>query len=505
MKSSRACRGSYLQGHFSKVSDPNGEVLCRNPGDLAVAAVSFPFSYEHVNDAVMAAKRGFSSWKRIRPSERLTAISRYSELLRNRMREVAEAISYEVGKPLWEAQWEVSDCLSLLSYLVEKGSQTTVEVKVPDVAEESQGVIRFFSRGVFVVISPATQPLLIAHSHFIPALIHGNSVVLKSSKTAPLTGQLIAEMAHDAGLPSGVVNVIHGDGEVARRLSCHQDVDGVFFTGPFEAGFKIKKQTLSDYWKIVILDMGGKNGLVVWDDCEYKKALHEGLFAAFVTAGQRCTSASRILVHQKVFDRFLEDFHGLAKKLRVGCGLANGVDAPFMGPLVSEGVMENYLRYQGIAVREGCDEIMRGKTLEREKKGYYVSPSIHVVAEPDPKSVYQKNEIFGPNVAFYRVRDLDEVADILNQTQYGLVSSIYTSARENYVHLLEEARVGMLHWNRPTTDVSYKLPYGGIKKSGNSRPMGYYAGEQCTYPLSSLESTKKFDAAKLPKELPRLE
>jgi succinylglutamic semialdehyde dehydrogenase len=174
-----------------------------------------------------------------------------------------------------------------------------------------------------------------------------------------------------------------------------------------------------------------------------------------------------------------------------------------MGPLLAEAALENYLKLQGIAVREGCEEVMRGKHLERETKGYYVSPSIHLVHRPDAKSVYQKNEVIGPNVAIYRVSDLEETIELLNQPQLGLAGAAYTGAREIYLRLAEEARVGMFHWNRPTVTPAYRLVFGGLKKSGNARPMGRFSSFQCTYPVSSWEAAEQ--APSYPETLPRPE
>lgn len=504
MKLNRVCRGDYIQGHFLRVTDPNGEVQSRNPGDLDADEVPFPFSYEHVHEAVSAAKHGFGSWHKLKPSERQATIIRYRNLLKQKGEDLAKHISFEIGKPLWESRQEVADCITLIDYFLNEGGQTTQQFSVPDAAPGCTGTVRFLSRGVMAIISPANMPAFVPHSHFIPCLVNGNAVVIKSSKYAPSVGQFLAEIAHDAGLPAGVFNLIHGDAEVARRLVGHTEVDGIFFTGPYETGFKIKKQILSDYWKILVMEMGGKNATVIWDDCNYEKALHDSVLSAFLTTGQRCMSTSRVLVHEKIFDRFTEDFHSLAKKCRVDYGMVDGENAPFMGPLISESSMENYLRYQGIAVREGCEEVMRGKTLERDRKGYYVSPSIHWVKTPEPKSVYQKNEIHGPNAALFKISDLDEAAEILNQPQHGLVASIYTGARENYAHLTEEVRVGLFHWNRMTIENCYKLPQGGVKKSGNYRPMGSFSGYQCTYPLSSLEDSTGYDASRLPSQLPKL-
>lgn len=500
----REYKGDYIRGQFLKVTDPNDELISKNPGSLDDPHIAIPFSYEHLHESVLAAKRSFVSWKRLSVEDRAKALSRCREGLAQRAEELAFFISFEIGKPLWEARLEVKDTLGLFDSFLSKGSQTAEEISVPSPADAATGRVRFFPRGVMVVISPGAQPLFTPHTHLIPALLNGNTGILKASKYAPFTGQLLAEIIHEAGLPAGVLNIVHGNSEAARRLVTHPEVDGVLYTGSYETADKIRKQLLSDYWKIQIFELGGKNSLVVWDDCNYEKSLREALLGSFLTSGQRCTNTNRILVHDKIFDQFVDNFHTLSKKIRVGYGLTEGEGSPLMGPLMSEAALEDYLRFQGIAVREGCEEIMRGKSLDREKKGFYVSPSIHLVTNPDPKGIYQKSEIHGPNVAFYQVKDLDEAAEIVNQSQYGLVASIYSGARENYLKLLEEVQVGILHWNRPTTHVSYQLPYGGIKRSGNMHPMGLFAGYQCTYPVSCLESPTDSLVTQLPEELPTL-
>ncbi|MBI1861611.1 MAG: aldehyde dehydrogenase family protein [Deltaproteobacteria bacterium] len=261
-------------------------------------------------------------------------------------------------------------------------------------------------------------------------------------------------------------------------------MDGVFFVGSAETGHKIHKQTSENYQKSLVLEISAKNAAVIWEDANLQKAVTESLFGAFATAGQRCTSTGRIFVHKKIFDRFLDDIHSMAKKCRIGYALSDS-RPPFMGPLISEETVENYLRYQGIAVREGCEEVMRGKTLEKENKGYYVSPSIHWATQFDPKSIYQQSEVFGPNVTLYQIGDLEEIIDILGKTAPGLVGSIYAS-KETYLRLIDEMRVGILNWNLPTTQVSYELPYGA--PSGNYRPMGSLAPYQCTFPTASLQA-----------------
>lgn len=505
MERTRTCRGDYIQGNFVKVRDPNGRVLSKNPGDLDQRDLEFPFSYEHVAEAVGAGRVGFRSWRRIPASDRYEAVTRYLDLLKKRAEEVATALTLEAGRPLWETREEVSETARLVEYYLSQPSPTTSEVTVS--LEDQPGVkgaFRYLPRGVMVVISPSVLPVFLTHSHFIPALLHGNTVVVKSSKFAPFTCQMLAEMANDAGLPGGVLNLVHGDAELARRLVAHPDVQGVFFTGSHEKSLKIRKELVSDTGKILVVESPGKNAAVVWEDCGYAKALHETLAAAFLTTGQRYTSTRRVFVHDSRFDRFVSDFHQLAKRCRIGYGMQEGDNAPFMGPMLSEAKMESYLRYQGIAVREGGEEIMRGKALEKEKRGYYVSPSIHVVAKLNPKSVYQKDPFFGPNVAVFRVHDVDETIELLNQSSFGLVASVYTGKRDIFLRFLEDTQVGRIYWNLPTTKPCYRLPVLGVKKSGNDRPMGSFAFQQCTYPMSSVEFAEPVKEMGLPPTLPRL-
>lgn len=502
MKLERAYLGNYISGHFTKVKDPSGEVFSFNPCDTDEAKVSFEYSYEQIHQAVLSAKRSFSSWKRLKPADRYTYLSKYKALLISKKETLALAIAYEIGKPLWEARTEVDTTVQIIEHFINQGSQTSVELAIPDTGRGGNGVVRFVSRGIVAIVSCAHSPLYVSHTHLIPALINGNTIVFKSSDNAPYVAQLVAEIFHEAGIPAGVLNMVHGEAEAGRRLVSDPDVDAIFFRGTFETACKIKKQILNDYWKTFVYETGGKNAALVWNDADYQKALEQTLFAAFVTTGQRFSSTSRILVHEKIFDKFLNDFHGLAKKITVGNALDDGPKAPFMGSLVGEKAVEDYLRFQGIAVREGAEEIMRGKALERETKGYFVSPSIYLIHNSDSKSIYQKSEIYGPNVAFYKIKDLEEAAGIINLPEHNFVTSVYSQSKEILMELVTDVETGLLHWNRPTTSVSHRLPVSGMKMSGNMRPMGSFSGYQCTYTVSCLEGGDELEG--LPSSLPRV-
>jgi succinylglutamic semialdehyde dehydrogenase len=344
------------------------------------------------------------------------------------------------------------------------------------------------------VLGPFNFTGQITNGHIIPALITGNTVVFKPSEQTPYVGQIMAEMFHQADFPHGVFNVVQGLGETGRRLVAHELVDGILFTGSYDTGLKIKQETMTHYWKILALEMGGKNASLVWDDASLDKAVYENLQSAFLTTGQRCSCTSRLILHKNIYDQFMDKFYKAAKKITVGHWKEN----PFMGPLINDTAVENYLRFQGIAVREGAECLMRGKALDKELNGSYVTPSIYLVNEPSEKSVYQKTEIFGPNLAVYKTDDFDQSLEMINSTGYGLVTSIFTKQKDLYDKLNQQARVGLVNWNRGTIGASSKLPFGGMDKSGNDRPSAHFAVQYCTVPVANLEDPTPFDATKLP-------
>jgi len=319
-------------------------------------------------------------------------------------------------------------------------------------------------------------------------------VVFKPSDKTPAVGQWMAECFEKAEFPAGVFNLVQGRAEVGKRLVNHDQVDGVLFTGSYEVGLKIKQDTLTHHWKILALEMGGKNATVIWKDAEIKKAVFESVVGSFMTAGQRCSCTSRIILHRAIRDQFVDQFYAAAKKLKIG----HWRDDVFMGPLISSDSVEKYIRYQEIAKREDAESLMRGKAMSLEQDGYYVTPSINLVKEFDPKSVYQKSEIFGPNVAIFTVDTIEEALAINNSSGFGLVMSLFTKDRALFEKALIEAQVGVLNWNRTTNGASSKLPFGGMNKSGNDRPSGNAAVQYCTVPVASLEDHTPFTGSNMP-------
>lgn len=487
--------GDFIDGRFLTDEVADGEWEVHSPSDLKDHVATAQFKLDHVNQAVLAARAAYKTWSHLSFDERKAYLLRLKEVFTANENEWAEIISRETGKPLWEAKTETKAMIGKIDITLNFSMQLVAEAKVENALPNVDGYVRHKSRGVMAVVGPFNFPGHLPNGHIIPALATGNTVIFKPSDKTPMTGQFMAQMYQKAEFPAGVFNLVQGLAETGKRLCNSEYVDGILFTGSYEVGLKIKQDTLTHHWKILALEMGGKNATIVWDDADMEKALYETLIGAFLSAGQRCSGTSRIILHEKIKDQFIEGFYAAAKKLTIGHWREN----VFMGPLISADAVEKFVRFQEIAKREGAESLMRGKALDMDHQGYYVTPSINVVKAFDPKSVYQKSEIFGPNVAVYSVKDFDEAMMINNSTGFGLAMAIFTKNRKLYERSLLDARVGLINWNRTTNGASSKLPFGGMGKSGNDRPSAHYAVQYTTVPVASLEDSTPFDPkAQLP-------
>ncbi len=486
-------QGDFINGKFLKVEKADGNFKDTSPADLSDLIMTVPYSYAHVDQAVEAARKAYLPWARLGLEQRKKFLLRLKDAFENHKNEMADAIARDTGKPKWEALTEAAALASKIDITLNFSMDLIKEEHLANALPGVEGVTRHKSRGVMAVIGPFNFPAHLPNGHIIPALAAGNTVIFKPSEQTPFVGQWMAKCFEKAEFPPGVFNMIQGDGETGRKMVVHEHVDGILFTGSYEVGFKIKQDTLAHYWKILALEMGGKNTTVVWNDCEINKAIYESLVGSYLTTGQRCSGTSRIIVHDSVADEFTDRFYEAAKKLTIGHWSEN----PFMGPLINEAAVEKYIRFQEIAKREEAESLMRGKALDLKHKGFYVTPSINLVKKFDPKSVYQKSEIFGPNVAILKTSDFDEVLEVVNSTGYGLAMALFSKNETIYKQALLEAKVGILNLNRTTNGASSRLPFGGLGKSGNDRPSGGYAIQYCTVPVASLEDPTQFDSTKM--------
>lgn len=486
-------KGDFINGRFVPVSKGDGEFKDISPSDLNDTVMTVPFKHDHIDEACVAARKAYPAWANLPMAERKNYLMRLKELFDGNAEQMAQIISRDTGKPTWEALTEAKALGAKIDITLNHSLNLIAEERIANALPQVDGVIRHRSRGVMAVVGPFNFPAHLPNGHIIPALIAGNTIVFKPSEQTPAVGQFMAELVEKAQFPAGVFNLVQGDGAAGGRLVANEHVDGILFTGSYEVGLKIKQETLTHYWKILALEMGGKNATVVWDDADMDKAIYESLIGVYMTAGQRCSCTSRIILHPKIAEEFTEKFYQAAKKLSIGHWKEN----TFMGPLINAAAVEKYIRFQEIANRENCESLMRGKALDLKHKGYYVTPSIHLVNKFDPNSVYQKSEIFGPNAAIYQTDDFGHAMDIVSSTGYGLAMALFSKRKDLYEEALFKARVGILNWNRTTNGASSRLPFGGFGKSGNDRPSAHFAIQYCTMPVASLEDPTPFDPAKV--------
>ncbi len=484
--------GDYINGAFTTFDDRSGVIADKSPADLNDHIMDVPFLYDNIEKACHFAKSAYAAWSRKSQQERNETLLRLKEMFITHEAEMAEAIARDTGKPLWEAMTEAKALSQKIDITLNFSMKLVAEERLPNALPGVEGVIRYKSRGVMAVLGPFNFPAHLPNGHIIPALALGNTIVFKPSEQTPAVGQLYAQIVHKAGFPRGVFNLVQGDGESGKKLVINENVSGILFTGSYEVGLRIKQETLTHYWKLLALEMGGKNATVIWEDADLEKAVYETLIGSFMTAGQRCSCTSRIILHEKIANEFTDRFYNAAKKISIG----HWKDNPFMGPLISSQAVEKYLRFQEIAKRENAESLMRGKVLDLKHKGYYVTPSIYLLNEYNDKSVYQKSEIFGPNVAIYKSTDFDETLNIVNASGYGLVMALFSKSKSLYEEAVTKANVGLLNWNRTTNGASSRLPFGGTGKSGNDRPSAHFAVQYCSVPMANLEDPTPYDSSK---------
>lgn len=486
-------KGSFIDGRFVLPTQADGEFSLVSPGDSSDELAIIRYELDHVEKATEAAKRAYLPWAKLPMAERISVLLKLKDVFATRATEMAEIISRETGKPLWEGLNEANGLAQKIAITIDHSLTLVADHIVDNALPGIQGYTRFKPRGVMSVIGPFNFPAHLPNGHIIPSLLVGNTVVFKPSELTPMVGQFYAQCIAEAGFPDGVFNMIQGRGDSGRRLVVNELVDGVLFTGSYDVGLKIKTETIGHYWKLLALEMGGKNATVVWKDADIEKAVYETLIGAFMTTGQRCSCTSRIFIHPEIAQKFTDMFYRAAKALKIG----HWSEKVFMGPLISSTAVEKYLRFQEIAKREGAETLMRGKVLELKHRGQYVTPSIHLLTNYDSQSVYQKSEIFGPNVAVYTMKDFDSILAAINDSGYGLAMALFTKDESLYRKALLEARVGVLNWNRTSNGASSRLPFGGMGKSGNDRPSAHFAIQYTTVPVASLEDQTPFDSTKV--------
>lgn len=432
-----------------------------------------------VESAVSAARRAWPSWAALPLTERIAKLRAFANEVRRQGDALAELIAREAGKPLWDARAEVDAVVNKVDISVQSYAERTGKKKF-DSGVGSSAAVRHKPHGVMAVLGPYNFPMHLPGGHIIPALIAGNAVLFKPSEKTPAAGEALVACFHTVGIPEDVIQLVIGGPDEGRALVAHPGVDGVLFTGSANAGIAINRKLAANPGKIVALEMGGNNPIVMIDTPKLADAAALIVQSAFTSAGQRCTAARRLIIKDSVYDGLMEQLLPLTRKLMVGDPL--GEPQPFMGPVIDNETAD-LLSESFIALMTGG-----GRALLHMRRTVpdlpFLTPGIIDVTDiPERPDI----ELFGPILQVIRVPDLDAGITEANNTRYGLSASLIGGTPEDYGRFWANIRAGIINWNGPTNGASSKAPFGGIGLSGNHRPAAYYAADYCAYPVASTE------------------
>ncbi len=456
---------NYIDGKW--VGSHSGETFRSiNPAnkDEVVGIVS-KSGREDVDQAVGAARRAYEAWRLTPAPRRGEILFRAAEILLRNKESLGKLETREMGKILSEGLGDVQEAIDMGYYMAGEGRRLSGETVPSELSNKDMKSVRV-PVGVFGLITPWNFPIAIPGWKIFPALICGNAVVFKPSSDTAVCASKFVEALTEAGLPRGVLNLIHGPGgEVGEYLVSHPGVDAVSFTGSFDTGKRLEA-ICGAIHRIIATEMGGKNAIIVMDDANLDLAVEGAVWGAFGTTGQRCTAASRIVVHRKVYRKFIEKFKTAASRLKLGDGLEKGTD---VGPVINESQFNKVLRYIEIGRKEGAKLIFGGKACRKGdcSKGYFIEPTLFIEVTPEMRIA--REEIFGPVVSVIKAHDLEDAIRIVNRTPYGLSSSIYTQNVNASAIAERDLETGIVYINASTIGAEIQLPFGGVKHSGYGR------------------------------------
>ncbi|WP_308725678.1 succinylglutamate-semialdehyde dehydrogenase [Metapseudomonas otitidis] len=437
-------------------------------------------SAEQVAAAVAAARAAFPAWARLSLDARIAVLERFAATLKTRADELARCIGEETGKPLWESATEVTSMVNKVAISIQSYRERTGEKSGP--LADATAVLRHKPHGVVAVFGPYNFPGHLPNGHIVPALLAGNAVVFKPSELTPKVAELTVQCWIEAGLPAGVLNLVQGGRETGVALAGNPGIDGLFFTGSSRTGNLLHQQFAGRPDKILALEMGGNNPLVVDEVADVDAAVYTIIQSAFISAGQRCTCARRLLVPQGAWgDALLARLVAVAASIQVGAFDAQ--PAPFMGSVISLEAARHLLKAQEHLIAQGATPLLAmSQPLETAA---LLTPGIldvtAVAERPD-------EEFFGPLLQVIRYDGFEAAMAEANATQYGLAAGLLSDSRELYQRFFIESRAGIVNWNKQLTGAASSAPFGGVGASGNHRASAYYAADYCAYPVASLES-----------------
>ncbi len=447
--------------------EPNGRHFeSHNPAKWSEIVGTFPLADAEVaGQAVAAARAAYPAWRRTSRIHRAELFDNLAQIVKREADALAELMARECGKVVTECKAEVIEGLHMIQYVFGTGRMPIGDVLASEVPEKD-AFMRRKPWGVVAVITPWNFPFAVPLWMLGPSLLEGNTVVFKPSEDTPAIGQRMVELFDEAGFPSGVVNLVHGDAEAGEALVRNPGVNVVLFTGSYDVGRRIQQLSAEHYDRITACEMGSKSAVIVCEDARLDLAVMCGIVSAFKTSGQRCVSAGRILVAEKIFDRFAEKFVATAKRLRIG----NPLDRHnFTGPLIHHAAMQKVEQYNELARTEGAEVLLEGGRPSQGNGGCFLTPFVYRMEHrPGARSI--REEVFGPHLALIPFRSNEDAVRIYNDTEYGLSMAVITEDYRAMRWFRDECEYGMGYVNLPCIGAEVHLPFGGVKKSGNGHP-----------------------------------
>lgn len=464
--------GQWLVGHgarFESIDPAKNRVIWQ--GQSA--------SSEQVGQAVQAARAAQLSWGELAFEQRLVFVKKFAEQLTVQKEALAACIAEDTGKTLWESRTEVAAMIGKIDISVRAYEERTGTKENP--MPQGRAFVRHKPHGVVAVFGPYNFPGHLPNGHIVPALLAGNTVVFKPSELTPKVAELTVKLWQLAGLPDGVINLVQGEVETGKALAADNGIDGLFFTGSSRTGHYLHQQFAGRPEKILALEMGGNNPLLVKDVANIDATVHDIIQSAFITSGQRCTCARKLyLPADAQGDAILARLLDVSRNIQVG--EYDAQPQPFMGAMISVAAAKGMIAAQQQLVALG------GKVLLELTQPYadkaIVTPGI---IECTTIADFPDEEHFGPLLKVFRYTDFDQAIAAANNTSFGLSAGLLSDSQELYQHFYKRIRAGIVNWNRPITGASSAAPFGGIGKSGNHRASAYYAADYCAYPVASVE------------------
>ena len=433
-----------------------------------------------VDAEVAAARGGWAAWAAQPLAVRIETMRRFANTVRQRAEAFADVIARETGKPLWEARTEVDSVIAKVDISVTAYAERTAQRRL-DAPMNTRMALRHKPHGVLAVLGPYNFPAHLPNGHIVPALIAGNAVVFKPSEKTPAAGAFLVDCYRAAGVPEPCIRLVIGGPEQGKTLAGHVDIDGLLFTGSARTGIALNRQFATRPEKILALEMGGNNPIIVWETPDIHTAAVLVAQSAFTSAGQRCTAARRLIVQDALYDPLIDALNSLVGRLIVGA--PHDDPQPFMGPVIDNDTAD-MLTESFLTLMMNGGRPIRHLQRTDDARPFLVPAIIDVTAMPERPDV----ELFGPILQVIRADDFDGAIAEANNTRYGLSASLISQTPTLYDRFWSGIRAGIVNWNRPTNGASSSAPFGGVGWSGNHRPSAYYAADYCAYPVVSNEA-----------------